>query len=135
MSLKWHLFCPFSRFSSELRREALETLRKEVDQLKTRLRESRRHTRCSCIDSTGLRLSYASCCPTKQRPAQSCSHHVRFICLLTGRQEEDTLLQQGESRETRRQYERSCKVQYTPYIITVCLQVGLNLSDLSPLLC
>ncbi|XP_072245941.1 uncharacterized protein [Leuresthes tenuis] len=50
-------------FSSKLRREELEHLRREVDQLKTRLR----------------------------------------------RQEEDVFLQQAESRETRRQYERSCK--------------------------
>ncbi|KAM4547659.1 uncharacterized protein PAE49_016246 [Odontesthes bonariensis] len=50
-------------FSSKLRREELEHLRRELDQLKTRLR----------------------------------------------RQEEDTFLQQAESRETRRQYERSCK--------------------------
>ncbi|KAM8745708.1 dynactin subunit 1 [Acanthopagrus latus] len=50
-------------FSSKLRREELEHLRREVDQLKTRLR----------------------------------------------RQEEDSFLQQAEARETRRQYERSCK--------------------------
>ncbi|KAM4629329.1 uncharacterized protein ACJ7VT_001672 isoform 2-T2 [Polymixia lowei] len=50
-------------FSSKLRREELEYLRREVDQLKTRLR----------------------------------------------RQEEDVFLQQSEARETRRQYERSCK--------------------------
>ncbi|XP_040896596.1 general vesicular transport factor p115 isoform X2 [Toxotes jaculatrix] len=50
-------------FSSKLRREELEHLRREVDQLKTRLR----------------------------------------------RQEEDMFLQQAEARETRRQYERSCK--------------------------
>ncbi|XP_058494616.1 uncharacterized protein LOC131465756 [Solea solea] len=49
--------------SSKLRREELEHLRREVDQLKTRLR----------------------------------------------RQEEDVFLQQTEVRETRRQYERSCK--------------------------
>ncbi|XP_029003465.1 RNA-binding protein 25 [Betta splendens] len=51
------------RFSSKLRREELENLQKEVDQLKTRLR----------------------------------------------RQEENTFHQQAESRESRRQYERSCK--------------------------
>ncbi|GAA6222360.1 early endosome antigen 1-like [Lates japonicus] len=50
-------------FSSKLRREELEHLRREVDQLKTKLR----------------------------------------------RQEEDVFLQQAEARETRRQYERSCK--------------------------
>ncbi|XP_041863277.1 uncharacterized protein LOC121653696 isoform X2 [Melanotaenia boesemani] len=50
-------------FSSKLRREELELLRRELDQLKTQLR----------------------------------------------RQEEDMFLQQAESRETRRQYERSCK--------------------------
>ncbi|XP_030289142.1 E3 ubiquitin-protein ligase BRE1A isoform X2 [Sparus aurata] len=50
-------------FSSKLRREELEHLRREVDQLKTRLR----------------------------------------------RQEEDSFLQQAEARETRRQYEHSCK--------------------------
>ncbi|KAM9761299.1 uncharacterized protein ACNS7B_003779 isoform 2-T5 [Menidia menidia] len=50
-------------FSSKLRREELGHLRRELDQLKTRLR----------------------------------------------RQEEDIFLQQTESRETRRQYERSCK--------------------------
>ncbi|XP_078141869.1 uncharacterized protein LOC139908786 [Centroberyx gerrardi] len=50
-------------FSSKLRREELEHLRREVDQLKTQLR----------------------------------------------RQEEDVFLQQSEARETRRQYERSCK--------------------------
>ncbi|XP_044216905.1 golgin subfamily A member 8C isoform X2 [Thunnus albacares] len=50
-------------FSSKLRREELEHLRREVDQLKARLR----------------------------------------------RQEEDVFLQQAEARETRRQYERSCK--------------------------
>ncbi|KAM6963021.1 uncharacterized protein FYW47_008650 [Aplochiton taeniatus] len=50
-------------FSSKLRREELEGLRREVDQLKTQLR----------------------------------------------RQEEDVFLQQSEARETRRQYERSCK--------------------------
>ncbi|XP_041791551.1 dynactin subunit 1 [Chelmon rostratus] len=50
-------------FSSKLRREELEHLRREVDQLKTRLR----------------------------------------------RQEEDLFLQQAEARETRRQYEHSCK--------------------------
>ncbi|XP_039985421.1 centrosomal protein of 112 kDa [Xiphias gladius] len=50
-------------FSSKLRRDELEHLRREVDQLKTRLR----------------------------------------------RQEEDVFLQQAEARETRRQYERSCK--------------------------
>ncbi|KAG7228955.1 hypothetical protein INR49_008733 [Caranx melampygus] len=50
-------------FSSKLRREELEHLWREVDQLKTRLR----------------------------------------------RQEEDMFLQQTEARETRRQYERSCK--------------------------
>uniref|UniRef100_A0A8P4KAU1 Epidermal growth factor receptor pathway substrate 15 n=1 Tax=Dicentrarchus labrax TaxID=13489 RepID=A0A8P4KAU1_DICLA len=50
-------------FSSKLRREELEHLRREVDQLKTRLR----------------------------------------------RQEEDVFLQQAETRETRRQYEHSCK--------------------------
>ncbi|XP_073332792.1 uncharacterized protein [Pagrus major] len=50
-------------FSSKLRREELEHLRREVDQLKTRLR----------------------------------------------RQEEDAFLQQAEARETRRQYEHSCK--------------------------
>ncbi|KAM6921148.1 uncharacterized protein FYW49_006930 [Xenentodon cancila] len=50
-------------FSSKLRREELEHLRRELDQLKTRLR----------------------------------------------RQEEDIFLQQAEGRETRRQYERSCK--------------------------
>uniref|UniRef100_A0A3Q1EEX1 Trichohyalin-like n=1 Tax=Acanthochromis polyacanthus TaxID=80966 RepID=A0A3Q1EEX1_9TELE len=51
-------------FSSKLRREELEHLRRELDQLKTRLR----------------------------------------------RQEEDAFLQQAEARETRRQYERSCKM-------------------------
>ncbi|XP_070764985.1 uncharacterized protein [Enoplosus armatus] len=50
-------------FSSKLHREELEHLRREVDQLKTRLR----------------------------------------------RQEEDVFLQQAETRETRRQYEHSCK--------------------------
>ncbi|KAM9383872.1 uncharacterized protein KZ484_005811 [Pholidichthys leucotaenia] len=50
--------------SSKLRREELEHLRRELDQLKTGLR----------------------------------------------RQEEDALLQQAEARETRRQYERSCKI-------------------------
>ncbi|XP_062251873.1 uncharacterized protein LOC133960983 isoform X1 [Platichthys flesus] len=50
-------------FNSKIRREELEHLRREVDQLKTRLR----------------------------------------------RQEEDVFLQQSEARETRRQYERSCK--------------------------
>ncbi|XP_061593818.1 trichohyalin isoform X1 [Cololabis saira] len=50
-------------FSSKLRREELEHLRRELDQLKTRLR----------------------------------------------RQEEDIFVQQAEGRETRRQYERSCK--------------------------
>ncbi|KAK7888973.1 hypothetical protein WMY93_024533 [Mugilogobius chulae] len=50
-------------FSSRLRREELDHLRKEVDQLKTRLR----------------------------------------------RQEEDVFLQQTEARESRRQYEHSCK--------------------------
>ncbi|KAM7410268.1 hypothetical protein PAMA_001622 [Pampus argenteus] len=50
-------------FSSKLRREELEHLRREVDQLKARLR----------------------------------------------RQEEDVFLQQADARETRRQYERSCK--------------------------
>ncbi|XP_038572286.1 dynactin subunit 1 isoform X1 [Micropterus salmoides] len=50
-------------FSSKLRREELEHLRREVDQLKTRLR----------------------------------------------RQEEDVFLHQAEARETRRQYEHSCK--------------------------
>ncbi|XP_076582384.1 uncharacterized protein LOC143318201 isoform X2 [Chaetodon auriga] len=50
-------------FSSKLRREELEHLRREVDQLKTRLR----------------------------------------------RQEEDLFFQQAEARETRRQYEHSCK--------------------------
>ncbi|XP_035032101.1 nuclear matrix constituent protein 1 isoform X1 [Hippoglossus stenolepis] len=50
-------------FNSKIRREELEHLRREVDQLKTRLR----------------------------------------------RQEEDVFLQQTEARETRRQYERSCK--------------------------
>ncbi|XP_028259491.1 trichohyalin isoform X2 [Parambassis ranga] len=50
-------------FSSKLRREELEHLRRELDQLKTQLR----------------------------------------------RQEEDIFLQQTEARETRRQYERSCK--------------------------
>ncbi|KAI3368941.1 hypothetical protein L3Q82_025908 [Scortum barcoo] len=57
-------------FSSKLRREELEHLRREVDQLKTRLR----------------------------------------------RQEEDVFLQQAEARETRRQYEHSCKV-YTQCIM------------------
>ncbi|XP_026201268.1 RILP-like protein homolog isoform X2 [Anabas testudineus] len=51
-------------FSSKLRREELEHLRKEVDLLKTQLR----------------------------------------------RQEEDMFFQQAEARETRRQYERSCKM-------------------------
>ncbi|XP_053177626.1 cingulin-like protein 1 [Scomber japonicus] len=50
-------------FSSKLRREELEHLRRELDQLKAQLR----------------------------------------------RQEEDVFLQQAEARETRRQYERSCK--------------------------
>ncbi|KAK2835787.1 hypothetical protein Q5P01_016271 [Channa striata] len=50
-------------FSSKLRREELEHLRREVDQLKTQIM----------------------------------------------RQEEDMFLQQAEARETRRQYERSCK--------------------------
>lgn len=50
-------------FSSKLRREEMDHLRREVDQLKAQLR----------------------------------------------RQEEDMFLQQSESRETRRQYERSCK--------------------------
>ncbi|XP_044056769.1 NF-kappa-B essential modulator [Siniperca chuatsi] len=50
-------------FSSKLRREELEHLRREMDQLKTRLR----------------------------------------------RQEEDVFLQQAEARETRRQYEHTCK--------------------------
>ncbi|XP_062308724.1 trichohyalin isoform X2 [Osmerus eperlanus] len=50
-------------FSSKLRREELDQLRREVDNLKTQLR----------------------------------------------RQEEDMFLQQSESRETRRQYERSCQ--------------------------
>ncbi|XP_069006159.1 GRB10-interacting GYF protein 2 isoform X2 [Embiotoca jacksoni] len=50
-------------FSSKLRREELEHLRRELDQLKARLR----------------------------------------------RQEEDMFLQQAETRETQRQYERSCK--------------------------
>lgn len=36
--------------------------------------------------------------------------HDSFLLLLTGRQEEDASLQQAEARETRRQYERSCKV-------------------------
>ncbi|XP_047443042.1 coiled-coil domain-containing protein 102A [Mugil cephalus] len=51
-------------FSSNLRREELEHLRRELDQMKTRLR----------------------------------------------RQEEDMFLQQAEARETKRQYERSCKL-------------------------
>lgn len=60
------------------------------------------YSSCPSIDSE------TQCWPAEQRQAPSCSHSFHF--LLTGRQEEDSFLQQAEARETRRQYEHSCKV-------------------------
>ncbi|XP_056133233.1 uncharacterized protein LOC130110226 [Lampris incognitus] len=72
-------------FSSKLRREELEQLRREVDQLKTRLK----------------------------------------------RQEEDMFLQQSEARETRRQYERSCKTleELTDSYRTHCFDLAKTVSQ------
>ena len=56
---------------------------------------------------------------------------------LTGRQGEDAFLQQAEARETRRQYEHSCKVHshthYTPRLVFAPL-CGFILSDPEPLI-
>ncbi|KAI4828540.1 hypothetical protein KUCAC02_022622 [Chaenocephalus aceratus] len=98
-------------FSSKLRREELEHLRREVDQLKTQLSEPNTHTHTHthnimpCIDSARLNpmLGSKAEASTVMFTSSALSLH------LTGRQGEDAFLQQAEARETRRQYEHSCK--------------------------
>lgn len=108
-----HLLSLFPSFSSKLRREELEQLRRELDQLKTRLSESLSHTHTHTdslhsFSETAHVLFH--CWSTKEKQEPSCLEHLLFLLPLTGRQEEDMFLQQAQARETRRLYEHSCKV-------------------------
>ena len=124
------LFSPLS-FNSKIRREELEHLRREVDQLKTRLSESHvgKHTYIMSSHwfcGTPHVLSSVLACQAKDK--YSLAHGVgSFFFCLTGRQEEDVFLQQAEARETRRQYERSCKVhtQCNTQLVFACVICGL----------
>lgn len=109
----------FLSFSSKLRREELEHLRRELDQLKTQLSES--YT--SDIVCAGLHMPVLACI---RSASMILFQTISFVFSpLTGRQEEDIFLQQTEARETRRQYERSCKVYTHIELLWLCLLMDL----------
>lgn len=123
--LRLSYFAP--SFSSKLRREELEHLRREVDQLKTHLSESHAkntysmplHWSCGSLHV----LSSVLACQAKGKC--SLAHRVGSFFSLTGRREEDVFLQQAEDRETRIQYERSCKVNTHIVSCRSCLLVWI----------
>lgn len=126
----------FPSFSSKFHREEMEQLRREVDQLKTRLSESVKHTLHASCGSLAPALRDCTCPKSSvgllSRDKHGLAHNVcSSFPPSTGRQEEDMFLQQAENIETKRQYERSCKVNVQNCSFCVLVLLLSSLSSLT----
>ncbi|KAI2652278.1 hypothetical protein H4Q32_015160 [Labeo rohita] len=106
-------------FSSKLRREELEQLRREVDILKNKLIRALSQSKCTLCQNKHTQSRSAAFTLTQINMTLRyclclCWLHVHNPVNIdrrsdSVRQEEDTFQLQSEARETRRQYERSSK--------------------------